>query len=97
MIAGEHEHSPAAEPHEGLRKNFGGAALEARPRWREIQREMAKDYRSHFTYRIDTGDADGQNVIEHLAGVEDFQVTMATCLAARQRWPGTPITSRAHE
>jgi hypothetical protein len=27
-------------------------------------------------------------VIEHLAGVEDFEVAMTTYRAARQRWPG---------
>ena len=32
---------------------------------------MAINYRSHFAYRIDAWDADGENVIEHLAGVED--------------------------
>ena len=49
---------------------------------------------SHFAYRIDAWDADGENVIEHLAGVEDLQVAKATYLAACQRWPGTPITLR---
>jgi hypothetical protein len=58
------------------------------------QREMAINYRSHFAYRIDAWDADGENVIEHLAGVEDLQVAKATYLAACQRWPGTPITLR---
>ena len=58
------------------------------------KREMAINYRSHFTYRIDAWDADGENVIEHLAGVEDPQVAKATYLAACQRWPGTPITLR---
>ena len=58
------------------------------------QRTMAINYRSHFAYRIDAWDADGENVIEHLAGVEDLQVAMATYLAACQRWPGTPITLR---
>jgi hypothetical protein len=43
---------------------------------------MAINYRSHFAYRIDAWDADGENVIEHLAGVEDLQVAMATYLAA---------------
>jgi len=32
------------------------------------KREMAINYRSHFAYRIDAWDADGENVIEHLAG-----------------------------
>jgi hypothetical protein len=39
---------------------------------------MAINYRSHFAYRIDAWDADGENVIEHLAGVEDLQVAKAT-------------------
>ena len=46
------------------------------------QGEMAINYRTHFTYRIDLWDADGENVIEHLAGVEDPQVAMATYVAA---------------
>jgi hypothetical protein len=58
------------------------------------KRTMAINYRSHFAYRIDAWDADGENVIEHLAGVEDLQVAMATYLAACQRWPETPITLR---
>ena len=55
---------------------------------------MAINDRSHFAYRIDAWDADGENVIEHLAGVEDLQVAKATYLAACQRWPGTPMTLR---
>jgi hypothetical protein len=55
------------------------------------QKEMAMNYRSRFAYRIDAWDADGENVIEHLAGVEDLQVAKATYLAACQRWPQTPL------
>src|SRR5216117_2086452 len=32
--------------------------------------------------------------IEHLAGVEDLQVAMATYHAACERWPNAPITLR---
>ena len=32
--------------------------------------------------------------MEHVAGVEDYQVALATFLAACQRWPGTPIILR---
>ncbi len=62
------------------------------------QRTMAINDRSHFAYRIDAWDADGENVIEHLAGVEDLQVAKATYLAACQRWPGhqSPY-AKAHE
>ena len=48
--------------------------------------------RLHFLYRIDMWSRDGRNVIEHLAGVEDFQVAMATYRAACERWPGMAIT-----
>jgi len=33
-------------------------------------------------------------VVEHVAGVEDYQVALATFRAACERWPGTPITLR---
>jgi hypothetical protein len=58
------------------------------------QKETAINYRTRFAYRIDAWDANGENVIEHLAGVEDLQVAKATYLAACQRWPGTPIALR---
>jgi hypothetical protein len=60
----------------------------------DSQKEMAINYRTRFAYRIDSWDADGENVIEHLAGIEDLQVAKATYLAACQRWPETPITLR---
>ena len=58
------------------------------------EKEMAMNYRTRFAYRINSWDADGENVIEHLVGVEDLQVAKATYLAACQRWPETPITLR---
>ena len=48
--------------------------------------------RIHFLYRVDMWSRDGERVIEHLAGVEDFQVAMATYRAACERWPGMYIT-----
>jgi hypothetical protein len=45
-----------------------------------------------FAYRIDMWDADGENIIEHLAGVEDLQFAKATYLAPCKRWPWAPIT-----
>jgi hypothetical protein len=44
--------------------------------------------RTHFTFRIDTWTPDGESIVEHVAGVEDYQVALATYLAACQRWPG---------
>jgi ABC transporter substrate binding protein len=37
---------------------------------------------------------DGESIVEHLAGIEDYQVALATYRAACERWPGTPITLR---
>jgi hypothetical protein len=34
--------------------------------------------RTHFTFRIDTWTADGESIVEHLAGVEDYTLAMAT-------------------
>ena len=45
-------------------------------------------------FRVDTWAPDGESVVEHVAGVEDYQVALATYHAASQRWPGLPITLR---
>jgi hypothetical protein len=50
--------------------------------------------RTHFTFRVDTWTAEGESVVEHVAGVEDYQVALATFCAACERWPGTPIRLR---
>jgi hypothetical protein len=50
--------------------------------------------RTHFTFRVDMWDPDGLGVLEHIAGVQDDQVAMATYVAACQRWPDAFITLR---
>jgi len=40
------------------------------------------------------GGSSGESIVEHVAGVEDYQVALATYRAACERWPGTPITLR---
>jgi hypothetical protein len=39
-------------------------------------------------------DIGGDNIVEPLAGVEDYDLAMATYRAAIKRWPNTPITLR---
>ncbi len=39
---------------------------------------MKSKDRKRFSHRIDMWDDDGENVLEHLAGVEDFDLAMAT-------------------
>ena len=50
--------------------------------------------RTHFAFRIDVWTDDGENLVEHLAGVEDFTVAMVTYAGAVKRWPGAAITLR---
>jgi hypothetical protein len=50
--------------------------------------------RTHFTFRVDMWTPDGESIVEHVAGVEDYQVALVTYRAAVERWPGTPITLR---
>src|SRR5215813_70313 len=56
--------------------------------------QMTTTFRTHFTFRFDTWTPDGESIVEHVAGVEDYQVALATYRAACERWPGTPITLR---
>jgi len=50
--------------------------------------------RTYFTHRIDLWDDAGANIVEHLAGIEDFEVAMAAYRAAIARWPKAIITLR---
>ena len=49
--------------------------------------------RTQFTHRLDTWD-DASQIIEHLAGIEDFEVAEATYRAAVKRWPKAVIILR---
>ena len=35
-------------------------------------------FRTYFTFRVDTWTPDGESIVEHVAGVEDYQVALAT-------------------
>jgi hypothetical protein len=43
---------------------------------------------------IRAGTTPGDGIIEHAAGVDDFEVAEATCWAAVARWPTARITLR---
>jgi hypothetical protein len=49
--------------------------------------------RTNFTHRVDMWD--GAGVIEHLEGVEDFEIAEATYRAALKRWTKAVATLRA--
>jgi hypothetical protein len=50
--------------------------------------------RTHFTFRVDTWTPDGESIVEHVAGIEDYQVALVTYRAACQRGPGIAVTLR---
>ena len=33
--------------------------------------------RTHFTFRVDAWTPEGESIVEHVAGVEDYQVALA--------------------
>jgi hypothetical protein len=43
--------------------------------------------KTYFRFRVDIWDARGDNIIEHVAGIDDFEVAEATYRAAVARWP----------
>jgi hypothetical protein len=47
-----------------------------------------------FTFRVDIWDDTGDSIVEHVAGVDDFEVAEATYRAAVARWPRARITLR---
>jgi len=59
----------------------------------DFRRDMST-FRTHFTFRVDTWTPDGESIVDHVAGIEDYQVALATYRAACERWPGAPITLR---
>jgi hypothetical protein len=50
--------------------------------------------RTNFTFRVDTWTPDRESVVEHVAGIEDYYIALATYRASCQHWPGIPITLR---
>jgi hypothetical protein len=50
--------------------------------------------KTHFAFRIDIWDNVANGIIDHVAGVDDFEVAEATYRAAVARWPAARITLR---
>jgi len=47
--------------------------------------------KTYFAFRIDIWDYTGNSIVEHVAGVDDFEIAEATWLAAVKRWPKAPL------
>ena len=41
--------------------------------------------KTHFAFRVDIWDDTGDSIVEHVAGVDDFEVAEATAVAPGQR------------
>jgi hypothetical protein len=50
--------------------------------------------KTHFAFRVDIWDDTGNSIVEHVAGVDDFEVAEAAYRAAVARWPRARITLR---
>jgi hypothetical protein len=50
--------------------------------------------KTHFAFRVNIWDDTGDSIVEHVAGVDDFEVAEATYRAAVARWPAARITLR---
>ena len=50
--------------------------------------------KTYFAFRIDVWDSSGDNLAEHLAGIEDFAMAVAAYWAAIQNRPKDKITLR---
>jgi hypothetical protein len=55
--------------------------------------------KTHFQFRLDLWDAAGENIVEHVAGLDDFDIATAAYRAALARWSelmSDPATRRTH-
>jgi hypothetical protein len=48
--------------------------------------------KTYFAFRVDVWDGAGDSIVEHVAGVDDFET--AVYWAAVRRWPKAKITLR---
>ena len=55
---------------------------------------MSVKTKTYFAFRVDIWDDTGDSIVEHVAGVDDFEVAEAAYRAAVARWPLARITLR---
>jgi hypothetical protein len=59
-----------------------------------VESDLSVKTKTHFAFRVDIWDDTGDSIIEHVAGMDDFEVAEATYRAAVARWPAARITLR---
>jgi len=50
--------------------------------------------KTHFQFRLDLWDANGGEILAHVAGIDDFEVATAAYRAALTRWPNSRVILR---
>ena len=50
--------------------------------------------KTHFQFCLDLWDAAGENIVEHIAGLDDFEIATAAYQAALTRWPQSRVILR---
>ena len=50
--------------------------------------------KTHFQFRLDLWDASGENLLKHVAGIDDVEVAEAAYHAALKRWPTSRVILR---
>ena len=50
--------------------------------------------KTHFAFRVDVWDSAANSIVEHIAGIDDFEVAEATYRAAVAGWPRARIALR---
>jgi hypothetical protein len=50
--------------------------------------------KTHFQFRVDLWGAAGENILEHVAGIDDFEATTAAYRAALERWFNSRVILR---
>jgi hypothetical protein len=50
--------------------------------------------KTYFSFRVDVWDEAGNSIVEHVAGIDDFETAVATYWGAIRRWPKAKITLR---
>src|SRR5919197_5066705 len=51
-----------------------------------VESDLSVKTKTHFAFRVDIWDEAGDSIVEHVAGVDDFEVAEATYRAAVARW-----------
>jgi hypothetical protein len=59
-----------------------------------VESDLSMKTKTYFAFRVDMWDAAGDNIVEHVAGIDDLEVAEATYRAAIARWPAARITLR---